>query len=219
MIEACQSEGITKDPFALYMIAKQPSIARKEIMLRACQNKDIRLKPENLLLLDAMPTEESMKCWFNIIAIYLCNDDNLLKVYVGDNISDGSVGILEILQQAIPVPLVNIDIKELKHIAKQQTIDASKAVLNAYRNILKVEPSSLKIDGVDEETIKAIMDKKMQKEKEMKEEQELANSFETTLAKGDIEKFMKLHDTYEGPVLQRVMSQSIKRKNTDEEEK
>lgn len=204
--QAIEKVDFRENLFALYMIAKQPSIKRMQIMFRACEEELAVSNPENLLLLDSMETEEDMELYCGLLAYTQVRGDLLLKNHLVYNDPKVLSTNLENVDKLLTRDDFT-DVEKLEQIAQQTTVAASNAVLDAYRNITKANASKLKKNKVNEENIKFLMDLKALEEKKLKEERELTQSLKTSLVTGENENYLELYGNSQ--ILRRIRYQDI----------
>lgn len=200
--QALEKVTIRNNSFALYMISKQPSIKRMKIMFRACEEEFGLEKPENLLLLDSMKTEEDMELYCGILAYTQVREKSLLKNKLVDNIPTVVSQNLKNVDEALTTINDFIESEKLEQIAEQTTVAASNAVLEAYKNITKTNASNLRKNNVQDENIEFLMNLKALEEKKIEEEQALTKSMEDCFVTGEYETFL---DSY-------VANQSLQRR-------
>lgn len=215
LLNAFSDEKIRSNPFLLYMIAKQEGLNRKIIMLQACSHAVIRKHPEKILFLDSISSYENMQYYYELLEANIGKDRLLLETTIANYKPSIQKDLLCCLGYII-YEISNQEDNWLYQVANQSNPDAMYALVEAYKDLSKVDSDALIKTGVDDETILYLLEKKQKEIAKKQTEENLQTALEQALLEGNSTDFCGVYEASDKQVLERVMHHDIRLSSEEE---
>ncbi len=215
LLNAFTNEMIRSNPFLLYMIAKQKGVNRKKMMLQACSHATIGKHPEKILFLDSISSYGSMQYYYELLEANIGKDRLLLETIIANHKPSIQQDILYCLDYII-YEISNQEDKWLYQVANQNNPDAMDVLVEAYKDLSKIDSDTLIKAGVDEETILYLLEKKQNEIAKKQTEENLQTALNQTLLEGNSTDFYRFYETSDEQVLERVKHYDIRLSSKEE---